>query len=359
MDREILVKFVAKGNLLTEADIWRRQLPANQSAWGNCRFTFDPEASEYDWLVAYDDLPPGSARNQQQKTRLRTEKLACPREHTLLITAEPSSIKVYSKDFLNQFGVILTSQEPWAIPHANAIFSQPALRWFYGLPYGKDRNGLVDLDTLRTMKLPVKKHNISTVCSDKRMSYTTHSRRYDFVQELKAALPELEVFGHGVREIDDKALALDDYRYHIAIENHVCDHHWTEKLSDAFLGYTLPLYYGAPNAADYFPPQSFIPIDIHDLDASLATIQKTIENNEYEKRLPYIMEARQQVLEQYNIFAVIEREIRRLHDPSRTAQPGDVIMSRHALRRSSLRHYIREMLDRLRVKFNRPSTRSR
>ena len=51
---------------------------------------------------------------------------------------------------------------------------------------------------------------------------------------------------------------------HIAVENHIAPHHWTEKLSDSFLGYCLPFYIGCPNAADYFPEQSFIGLDIED-----------------------------------------------------------------------------------------------
>lgn len=359
MKSELLVKFVAKGSLFKDAAVWRRQLPAAEPVWDRCRFTFDPDARRYDWLVAYDDLPPASVKNQRQKARIRTERLACPRAHTLFITAEPSTIKVYSRDFLAQFGAILTSQEPWAVPHPNVILSQPALRWFYGMPYGPDRGDLVDLDTLRAMPVPEKPHVISTVCSSKRMTYTTHRRRYDFVQELRAVPPELEVFGRGVREIDDKALALDAYRYHVAIENHVCAHHWTEKLADAFLGYTLPFYYGAPNAADYFPEDSFIPIDIYDLDGALRSIRAAIDGDVWTQRLPAIVEARRRVLEQYNIFAVIAREITRLHDPSRTAAPGAVIMSRHALRRSSAGHYLREMRDRLRVRRRHHATSSR
>ena len=42
-------------------------------------------------------------------------------------------------------------------------------------------------------------------------------------------LPELDIFGHGVNPMNDKAEALDPYRFHIAVENHVYDHHLTEK----------------------------------------------------------------------------------------------------------------------------------
>ncbi len=82
-DKEIAVKFVSKGGLLENADVWRRQLPAQAPIWGRCRFSFDPDARDYDWLVAYDDLPPDTS-GPGASTR-RVEQLACPREHTLLI----------------------------------------------------------------------------------------------------------------------------------------------------------------------------------------------------------------------------------------------------------------------------------
>ena len=83
--------------------------------------------------------------------------------------------------------------------------------------------------------------------------------------------------------IEQKADALDPYRYHLAVENYIGPHYWTEKLADAFLGYTLPFYCGAPNAADYFPEESFIPIDINNFDGALETIRRAIADKEYEK----------------------------------------------------------------------------
>jgi hypothetical protein len=352
-DGLITVKFVAKGHLLKDMSPWRRQLPDAQPQWGNCRFLLDPDAREYDWLVAYDDLPPESAAAQRSKVRLRTEPLACPREHTLLITAEPSTIKVFSRDFLGQFGTVLTSQEPWAVPHPNVVFTQPALRWYYGVPFDLQRGRMICYDELVT-RIPLdKQHKLSTVTSSKRMGYTTHSLRYDFVRKLEQAIPDFDLYGRGIREINDKAEALDSYRYHLAIENYIGLHHWTEKLADAFLGCTLPLYYGAPNAADYFPPESFIAVDITDFDATVDRIRQAIANNEYEQRLPQILEARRCVLEEYNIFAVIAREVTRQHDPDRTTQADEVILSRHALRRSSIGHYARELHDRANVRIQR------
>ena len=304
---------------------YRRQLPSGQPVWGQCEYLFDPEEREYDWLVVYDDMPS----YKTGKVSLRKELLACPRQHTLLVTTEPSNIKVYGRAYVDQFGHVLTSQEPWALRHPHRIYSQAGLRWFYGAGTHHE----IPYDRLTQMEPRAKTRMISTVCSTKQQKHTLHHRRYQFVQDLKALMPELEIFGHGVREMDDKAEALDDYRYHIAIENHVAPHHWTEKLSDAFLGYTLPFYYGCPNAAEYFPPNSFIPIDIHDVPGARDIIRQAINNNEYEKRLPDILEARKRVLEQYNLFAVLSGIIESQHQSDLPVGEPFVMLSRRAARK--------------------------
>src|SRR5690606_32717289 len=129
--------------------------------------------------------------------------------------------------------------------------------------------------------------------------------------------------------------ALDSFRYHVAIENHVCPHHWTEKLADSFLGMCLPFYHGAPNAAEYFPPESFSSINIHNFDETLARIRQAIRDNEYERWLPAIREARRLVLERYSTFPQLARLIEERHESVADAvtQEGQKVQSRHLWRR--------------------------
>ena len=108
---------------------WLRYFPKGEPVWENCRFTFDRDARDYDWLVVYDDIPPSTGNDKYHAF----EQLNCPQTQTLLVTTEPSSIKSYGKAFTAQFGYVLTSQEPWALPHPNRIYTQPGLRWFYGV----------------------------------------------------------------------------------------------------------------------------------------------------------------------------------------------------------------------------------
>jgi len=300
-----------------------RQFPGSLPQWGPCLFDFDVDCRDYDWLVVFHDLPRGD-------TFFTEEKLACPREKTMLITGEPSTITVFGTDYLRQFGCILTFQERWAMKHPRVIFHHPGLPWYYGLPTGGGE--LITWDMMAATSLPEKTKMISTVCSIRTGNITLHSTRVDFTRRLKGELPELDIYGHGVNPMNDKAEALDSYRFHIAVENHVYVHHLTEKLPDAFLGYTLPFYHGAPNAADYFPKDSFIPIDINDYQRSRDIIKSHLANNEYEDRLPYIIEARRRVLEEENLFAIVSGKIWEKDQSTVTATMGKVIRSRSTMR---------------------------
>ena len=92
----IIVKFLLK-NRLADDTPWRRQLPDIAPRFGRCTFTSDPDCRAYDWLAVYDELPTTG------------ESLACPPEHTILVTVEPSSIKVYGRAYVIQFCAVLTS----------------------------------------------------------------------------------------------------------------------------------------------------------------------------------------------------------------------------------------------------------
>jgi hypothetical protein len=320
MTMPLRVKFLAKSSGGDPTAYWRRFLPAGDPLQGEVEFLFRPDCRDYDWLVVYDDLPATGA----ERFTLWREDLACAPRNTLFITAEPSTIKVYGKSFLAQFGHVLTSQESWAVSHPHTIFSQCGLLWFYGKSH---QEAAADFPT-------DKPQLISTVCSSKQQQHTLHSLRYDFTRRLAEQLPELEVFGHGHRFIASKVEALDPFRYHLAIENHRAPHHWTEKLADAFLGGCLPIYFGCPNVFDYFPEDSLIAIGLDDFDASLETICQAIASNAYEKSLPAIREARRRVLEEYSTFPMLARLIPGLHDAGPKPAGVHQILSRHAWRRS-------------------------
>ena len=330
--KRIRVKFVNRAQLSSAPIQWLRQFPNRKPVWGNCEFIFDPNEPNYDWFVAENDLPAPAGKSQA----FATETLRCPAEHTLFMTREPSSVTIYGSPFLAQFAHVLTAQEDWAIKHPGKIHSQPALRWYYGDTTRNNARDLRDYDHI-VQQIPDKKtKTIATVCSIKAQKHTMHYDRLQFIERLQRTIPEMDRFGEGFREIPDKAASLDAYKYHIAIENHVAPHWWTEKLADAFLGHTLPFYHGAPNASDYFPADSFIPINIYNFDESLHIIRNAIAEGAYEKRIGAIKGARKQIVEKYNTFASVAAIIESRHDSSRPSVTNLMICGKHALRRNPL-----------------------
>lgn len=274
-------------------------------------FTTDPGCRDYDWVVVYDEMPG-------------PEKLACSREHTILTTWEPVTIKAYSRAYTRQFRYLLTNRPESAERHPGYRLGRGYFYWFV------DRTWTEARDTA----IPPKTKELSIVCSSKRMKHTKHYARYVLCERL-SHMPGCEWYGHGVKGFGKKYEVLDPYRYHVAIENHLADHHWTEKIADALLCECLPFYAGDPKLSEALPADSFIPIPLDDPEASERIIREAIAANEYEKRLPAIREAKRLLLEKYNFWAQVLEVVK----SAPAAKPGEkpfTLLPRKTVRSRSL-----------------------
>ena len=325
---KLRVKFMHRGSYSALAnDMWLRQFPDRSSIWSNCEFIFDPDERRYDWLVVFHDMPPqrpGSRGNCKT-----SEDLACSPANTLHVNYEPSSITNYGQHYLLQFAHLLTSQESEFAPHPSRIYSQPGLPWFYGRSTSGGKS--IGFDEISKISHMDKSYDISTVCSKKRTLHTKHRLRYKFTKKLKQKIPSMKVFGYDSCRIDDKSKALDDYKFHVAIENHFAPHHWTEKLADSYLGFCVPIYAGCTNISDYFPPESYLTLNTSDIDESLLMIEESINSDFYDKALPLLKECRTKVLNEYNLFATLSHQITQLHHTSNVNHSKTRILSRPAL----------------------------
>jgi hypothetical protein len=104
-----------------------------------------------------------------------------------------------------------------------------------------------------------------------------------------------------------KGRGLARYRYHIAVEAAREINYITEKLFDPLLHHCLVFYDGCPNIGDWFDERSVIIIDLDDFAGSFETIKRTIMSNEWERRAEAISEARQLVLDRYNVFPAVRQ----------------------------------------------------
>ncbi len=269
-----------------------RQTKESKGVWENCRFYVDDSADECDFWVVYEGL-------------LKKETVKCPREGTVLITAEPPAIKKYDESFLSQFHTVITCHRD--IKHPNLVFNQQALPWHVGR-HQKNHINLSftkSFDELCSISNFIKEKEISVISSAKDTA-AGHIQRTEFLEQLKNYFKDrLDIFGRGINEIEDKWDAIAPYKYHIVLENSVFDDYWTEKLSDAFLAGAYVFYYGSPNLYEYFSEDSFTQIDINDVDGAVSVIEQTILSNKYDESIEAIMQARNSILYEYNLFSML------------------------------------------------------
>ncbi len=297
--------------------------------WEDVIFTADPDCRDYDWALVYDDFP----RHTMGSTVDECEPLACPQENTILVTGEPPTIKLYTRPYVSQFGYVLSTQLPRYLSHPHRVYAPGSMMWIAGYT----------VDEARTLPEYEKTKLFSTVCSAKQQGHTMHRTRYEATRYLAEHLPEMDWYGHGVKPLEVKYDALSPYRYHLSAENYVADYHWTDKIADPILGLCLTFYAGDPKLAEVFPEESFIPVPLGDREKTLAIIREAIANNEYEKRLPALREARRLLVQKYNMFAHVTKLIHDVSAERRAAGLPEVgqggtgqLCGRHRLRRNPL-----------------------
>lgn len=272
-----------------------RQTEDGRGRMSSCHFSLDMQQGT-DWLAVIDEPP--------------INLLTCiPKERRILFITEPPEVKVYSPFFLRQFGTIIS---PYAIRGAHSshlLLENACLNWHYAVDTStQDRtSSLKTLQDFREMPVPAKTRLLSVICSTKTFT-TAQKKRTAFVEKLKERLGvQIDIFGRGRRPIDDKAEAIAPYKYHLVLENNYMDNFWTEKLSDAWLGYAFPLYLGAPNVSDYFPRDGMLMLHPNNDEYNLKAIARLLDEDPWASRLPILRQCRDMVLRDNNLFTRLER----------------------------------------------------
>jgi hypothetical protein len=259
--------------------------PNASMEWDGVRFT-EEDVKECDGVVILNTL----------KKRVA---LKCPMENIVAIMQEPyhTGDTDWMDSKLEQFRYVLTNHIPSSVGNnTEIILSHGALPWHVFKSY----------DELKAIGGPMDKPNVISCIASNLTRWPGHKKRVEFIEYLKEHNElGIDFYGKGTKFIEDKWDAIAPYKYSIVIENNDIDHYWTEKISDVYLGYALPFYFGCTNINEYFPAESYIWIDINDPQKALQTMREAIENNEWEKRLDAILEARRRVLDEYNLFPMM------------------------------------------------------
>ncbi len=256
-----------------------------------------------DWLVCHEPFR-------------EPELTVIPKQRRIFLMGEPSSLARIDLRFLNQFGVLVS---PFSVSGFRGITieSQPGLPWFYGWDRAADR--WMDFAQLHKPESIEKHAELSVVVSNKTF-HRGHRVRLQLVRMLQERLGErLHIFGKGIREVPDKRDAIAPYRYHLSFENSTESNYWSEKLSDAYLGFAFPIYLGCKNIERWFDSGAMYRIEFNedaaepDLSITLSEVVEQIvgwlDRENYESRVPAILRTRERVLFDYSFYAVLRDAI--------------------------------------------------
>lgn len=257
-----------------------RHMPGDSGKWND--ITLESNYEDAETIICFDSF----CKNHQ----INGKKL-------IQVRQEPDFIQKYSR-------------YPYADSYVDNQTDFQATFWFIDIPY----NFLENLSYEEAKYLKTK--NCSAIFTNK------HRHRNYFFSNLSYTFKEVDFFGKGISEIVGEARymgvlnqnglckyeGLKSYQKSIAVENSSQSGYFTEKISDCFVSWTLPLYWGCPDIEQLFPKESVRKINLENIEDCIEKIREPITKIEIEA----IGEARQMILKKYNFWASIKRAIGRL-----------------------------------------------
>lgn len=280
--------------------------------WGECTFFVNTGEEEVDvWFVSEDVEDD--------------EQCWVPPERVVFISSETSwdsghyAPGTFPGEFVSQFAQIFSCHD---IFRKNVTAAAPFLPWMINGNHGPNLmaphpRGLSFFHQLD--QLP-KTHDLSVFCSSQTLT-ANHRMRLRFVEALKEHFGDrLHWFGNGINPIPEKWPGVAPYRYTIVLENQAVDNIFSEKIYDAYLGLSYPIYWGAPNLSKFFPSSAFASINIRDLGGSIELIEALLRSQTAEENLGSLLEAKRRVLWEFNMFARLATIARALVESSPEAK---------------------------------------
>ena len=155
--------------------------------------------------------------------------------------------------------------------------------------------------------LPVQKTGMCSLIASAKRDSTGHKLRHQIVDWVRDSDQPVEIMGRGYTPFDRKSDGLAPYRYSIVIENVQERNYFSEKLLDAVLCNTIPIYWGCPNLDQFCDPTGIIQFN------SADDIQRAVENMseaDFQSRLSGIQALQIQLAEYADLELRAARAIR-------------------------------------------------
>ena len=173
-------------------------------------------------------------------------------------------------------------------------------------------------DELKELPFLRKTKKCSAIISHKQTTQG-QKKRIDFVKHAHASNISIDFYGSVNRILNNSAILNKvnlskfdltyPYSYSLVSENGNVANYFSEKLLDAYLGWSMPIYDGCPNIATYFPKESYHNVDLGNQEEALYQIKKIIEEPLNKTQIEAISYSRELILDKYNFWACLENII--------------------------------------------------
>ena len=262
-----------------------KQSPKESGSWGKISHTTDLNKADY--LIIEDECTADVYNKFPADKRLYFSREALdPNSHN---NYKANQVKKFS--FWDGSGYLYT-------------------KWIYPREYGGIN---MTYDKLLSDQEPNKIKNISCIQTNKEIT-TIHKARQVFIKKYMSRY-DIDVYGtiscaNRALENNDKKNALDEYKYCLTFDNQTTiKNFFGTQVTDALLRWTVPIYGGGGELERYFPKKSFIKIDPTDLN-DIDRVHDLIKNDNFNDRREAIAQARDLIINKYNVWPTIEALIK-------------------------------------------------
>lgn len=189
-----------------------------------------------------------------------------------LIMAEPQVIHARHLRLLRlswrRFHRILTFNQPLLDAVPNAVLFPLGTTW---VPEWRD--------------LPLNKTRMCSLIASAKRDSEGHKLRHAVANWVRDGGQDVDVMGRGYTPFDRKAEGLAPYRYSVVIENVRETNYFSEKLVDAVLCCTVPIYWGCPNLDRFMNPEAIIQCGS---EADIRRAVQAASEEDFAARLPHL-----------------------------------------------------------------------
>ena len=249
-----------------------------------------PTVDDADVVFMFDGV---DVRDAPLLEKLKTKKLFAVRTEPPCVSKQPIRIPNILMDRVTT--VDYTKQPIWYFAKWWEMSKAYSHEDFLDMPYGK------------------KVGKMSCLLSNKNFT-PGHQKRLKFVNRLADISPNLlTLYGrnnisinNGALSHEDKYLAYKGSEYNLCFENCSIPNYFSDKMFDAILMWSMPIYFGATNISEYLPPDSFHSLSKNLDEGDIEKVKNICKYPPSKKNIKALEESRHLILEKYSLWASLQ-----------------------------------------------------